>query len=159
MEKKIIYIIRHCSALGQGDDAHLTAEGTAQSEILSDFLRGRGIQCIISSPSTRAMESIAPFADRSGIDVRTDDRLRERMLSSNQLENWMECLKSTFDDRNLRYDKGETSNEADARSKEVIREVISGHLNSVAIVTHGNLMALMLGNFDQSFGFQEWGNL
>ncbi|MGF1488371.1 MAG: hypothetical protein ACFBSE_14895 [Prochloraceae cyanobacterium] len=39
----------------------------------------------------------------------------------------------------------------------VVNEAIESARNSVAIVTHGNLMRLILKHFNESIGFAEWG--
>lgn len=159
MTMKKIFLVRHCSSTGQSEDAGLTAEGLAQSEKLGKFLEDKGIECIISSPSRRARESIASFATGNNITVKLDSRLRERVLSTRNLENWVECLEDSFKDRNIRFNNGETSNEAAERAFEVIGETVSAEFETVALVTHGNLMALILGMYDDSFGFREWTEL
>lgn len=156
---KNIFVIRHCSAQGQNDDAPLTGEGILQAKALSNFLQDKGIEKVISSPSERAIQTIAPFMKKNGVEMSTDSRLRERVLSTRNLDNWRTCLEDTFRDRDLRFDGGETSNEATARSYSVAREVISTDYGTVALVTHGNLMSLLLGVFDSSFGFEGWTNL
>lgn len=156
---KNIFLIRHCAAEGQSDDAELTPEGHRQSEVLSDFLQGRDIGLVVSSPSKRAVETIYPFARRNEIEIEFDERLMERKLSTQKMTDWLWCLEKTFLDRDLRYGGGETNNEAAARSHQVLDEMISGKFGTVALVTHGNLMALMLEKFDPSFGFREWANL
>jgi hypothetical protein len=88
MEMQLImklYIIRHCKAMGQSPEAELTSEGLTQAEILADFLAVRGIETIISSPFVRTIRSIQPLAQRLNLEIKFDDRLVERVLSSENI--------------------------------------------------------------------------
>ena len=71
----------------------------------------------------------------------------------------MERLKITFQDFDIIYDGGESSNEALARAICAANEILSTHIKRVAIVTHGNLLSLMLHNFDKTYGFDVWKSL
>ncbi|WDL96445.1 histidine phosphatase family protein [Alicyclobacillus sp. ALC3] len=156
---KHIYIVRHCSAEGQSSDAPLTREGTNQAELLADFLEDRHIDKILSSPYARAMTSIEPLAQGLRLQIHEDPRLSERVLSSEPLHNWLDCLEQTFADFELAYNGGETSAQAMNRAIQVVNEVLAGSHHDVVIVTHGNLMTLMLRHFDERFGIEAWAAL
>jgi 2,3-bisphosphoglycerate-dependent phosphoglycerate mutase len=153
---KRLYLIRHCSATGQAADAPLSREGQAQAERLADFLMSHEIERIVSSPFLRAQQTIEPLATRLKLEIRTDARLAERVLSRVPLVNWMDDLKKTFDDLDLTYECGESSRTAMNRAVEVVKEILSHDANTSAVVTHGNLMTLLLKYFDDRFGFEDW---
>ncbi|WP_174520737.1 histidine phosphatase family protein, partial [Alicyclobacillus shizuokensis] len=88
MTKKL-YIIRHCSAVGQGQDAPLTREGEGQAERLAEFLLDSKIEWIVSSPYVRARLSIEPLVKRLNVGMQIDARLSERVLSTGHLDNWL----------------------------------------------------------------------
>lgn len=159
MTMQSLYIVRHCSAEGQSPDAPLTWEGRKQAERLSDFLKKRHIDQIISSPYVRAMASAKPLAIALGLQVHGDPRLSERVLSSQPLENWLACLKQTFADLELSYNGGETSEQAMERGIQMVNQVLAENHRNVVLVTHGNLMTLLLKHFDERFGFEEWAAL
>ena len=60
----------------------------AQAGLLADLLAPLGIARILSSPFVRARDSIAPLAARLGIPIETDDRLVERILTTEPLPDW-----------------------------------------------------------------------
>ncbi|NEW04649.1 histidine phosphatase family protein [Paenibacillus sp. SYP-B3998] len=151
-----IYIVRHCKAEGQSPEANLTQDGQNQAEKLAEFLLGKNIDGIISSPFARAYQSIYPFAMKSEIKLITDNRLSERILSDENHQNWREMLRNTFIDFELRYDGGESSNGATNRILAVIRDLKNSGLNNVVLVTHGNLMSLLLKHYDNRYGFEAW---
>lgn len=153
---KTFYLIRHCKAKGQEPDAELTLEGMEQAESLSAFLLDKQIELIISSPFLRAVHSIKLFSELSNLSVVTDPRLKERVLSSAAMADWMDKLKESFEDMDLKLPGGESSSEAARRGMEVINELMDVGENNIAIVTHGNLLALMLRNFNKDVGFKDW---
>ena len=156
---KNIFLIRHCKAEGQEPAARLTSEGAEQSHQLAERLRSKGIDFVITSPYQRAIESIMPLCNVLGLAYTVDRRLEERVLSSKNLDNWMELLKETYIDLDIVYEGGESSKEAMQRGMEVIHEVINGPYHNIAVVTHGALMSLILKHFDDSMGYEEWLNL
>ncbi|QSO45649.1 histidine phosphatase family protein [Alicyclobacillus mengziensis] len=105
------------------------------------------------------MTSIEPLAQALSLQVHDDPRLSERVLSSKRLENWLACLEQTFADFALAYNGGETSEQAMRRAIQVVNEALAGNHRNVVLVTHGNLMTLLLRHFDERFGFQEWAAL
>lgn len=158
-QEKVIYLIRHCEAKGQEPEADLTNNGLMQEKELAQFFLDKPINCIISSPYTRALNSIKPLAEQLGRTIQVDDRLSERILCKAPNENWLEMLKATFADLELTYEGGESSKDAMNRGIHVIKEYLQKDAEHIAIVTHGNLMSLILHSFDQRFGFNEWRQL
>lgn len=42
---------------------------------------------------------------------------------------------------------------------EIVESIFKGKVENTIIVTHGNLMALLLNHYNKKFGFNEWVNL
>ncbi|NBJ70363.1 MULTISPECIES: histidine phosphatase family protein [Clostridia] len=156
---KTIYIIRHCEAEGQAADASLTERGWMQAKELADFLSKRKIDRIISSPFLRAIQSIKPFADNKNLEIEREDRLMERVLSSTFFPDWLDKLKVTYYDLDLKYEGGESSNEAMNRIVSVVGDIIESNATHTVIVAHGGIISLLLHYYDQSFGFEQWKGL
>lgn len=153
---KTLYVVRHCEAEGQEADAPLTPEGVAQSDRLAVSLATADIERIISSPYLRATQSIAPLARRLNLPVEIDLRLVERVLCSGSRPDWQERLSASFSDLDLSLEGGESSREAMQRAVAVVTEIQRHSAQRTLLVTHGNLMALLLKHFDDSIGFAEW---
>jgi 2,3-bisphosphoglycerate-dependent phosphoglycerate mutase len=154
-----ILLVRHCQAMGQEPDAPLTLEGHAQAERLAELLVGAGIRRIVSSPFTRARDSIRPLASRLGLAIETDERLAERVLCGEPRPDWRDRLRESFDDFDVCLAGGESSRAAGKRGGAAVEDAVRlGSLPAV-LVTHGNLLALILRRFDGSFGFREWERL
>ncbi len=159
MTNRAILIVRHCAATGQHTDAPLSDVGIQQAQILADFLSDYPIDYITTSEYLRARQSIEPYASQSDLTIHTDARLNERTLSAAPLDNWQEIVHDSFADHNLRAPGGETANEVLRRAWNALNEIVNADRTLPLVVTHGNLMALVLHSLDRTFGFEEWKSL
>lgn len=158
---KNIYLIRHCSADGQHKDSPLTIEGMRQAQLLSIFLSDQNfpIDKIYSSPYLRAIDSIKPYSQKSNIEIEIDERLRERVLSNEPIDDWLEVLEQSFADHHYKLPGGESASEALQRVNPLLQSIFHSEHTNIVVVTHGNLFALILNQFDENFGFNEWKEL
>ncbi|MBM7631065.1 histidine phosphatase family protein [Geomicrobium sediminis] len=158
MEKRI-YIVRHCEAQGQPPESQLTKQGFMQAIHLTEFFSEITIDRIISSPFLRAIQSVEPMSEKAKLKIEIDERLSERTLSTRDLPGWLEKLKTTFSDLDLKFEGGESSKEAMKRIVNVVDEAFENESENTIIVTHGNLMSLLLKSYDNSFDFNSWKRL
>ena len=153
-----LVLVRHATATGQDASATLTIEGERQAHMLADLLLQFQIQRVISSPFVRATESVRPFCRRADLRLETDDRLVERVLGARNLPDWREHLRRSFDDLDYCLDDGESSRTAQARGTSAVRAALASGERCV-LVTHGNLLALILKSIDATVGFDLWSRL
>ncbi|KKI90624.1 phosphoglycerate mutase [Bacillus sp. SA1-12] len=156
---KSIYLVRHCEAKGQDASAELTTRGFNQAIELSNFFAELTVERIISSPYKRAIQSVQPLAKRLEIEIESHTQLTVRILSTCNLPDWYEKLKITFDDLGVKFEGGESSQEAMQRILAVVEEEFRSECDHSVIVTHGNLLSLLLHHYNKEFGFDEWKNL
>jgi 2,3-bisphosphoglycerate-dependent phosphoglycerate mutase len=156
---KKMYIVRHCEAKGQPSESPLTEKGWIQAENLVEFFNDTKIDRIIASPFLRAIQTVQPLSEGRDIKIEIDDRLSERVLSSKNLPDWYEKLQETFTDLNLQFEGGESSQEAMNRIVRVVEEVIHSGSEDTVIVSHGNIIALLLKHYNRDFDFECWKNL
>jgi 2,3-bisphosphoglycerate-dependent phosphoglycerate mutase len=153
-----LYLVRHCRATGQEPEAPLTEDGRAEAEALADVLAELWPDRIVASPFRRARESVAPLAARLRLPLEVDARLAERVLSAAPRDDWLDVLRATFEDPDLAPLGGESSRAAAARGMAALADARRGG-QRVVVVTHGNLLALLLREHDRRFGFEEWRRL
>ncbi|WP_322619390.1 histidine phosphatase family protein [Bacillus fonticola] len=154
-----MYLVRHCQAEGQAPEAILTKKGREQAEELADYLGELKIERIISSPYVRALQSIEPLANSVGIGIEEDERLSERVLAPEPHPDWLMLLQKSFDDLDFCVDGGESSREAMERAVAVLQDAKELSKGNVVMVTHGNLLSLLLKYFNEDVGFNEWERL
>jgi 2,3-bisphosphoglycerate-dependent phosphoglycerate mutase len=156
---KHLFLVRHCESTGQDASAPLTAVGQTQATHLADHLEMLEVELLVSSPYTRAQQSIAPLAQRLGLPVEIDARLAERVLSAEPLSHWRAAIHQTFVELDLAWAGGESSRTSRARGREAIDALLARPERTPVVVTHGNLMTLILRSFEPQFGFQTWERL
>lgn len=157
MQNKRLYIIRHCKAEGQEPNAPLTKEGEESANRLIAVLKELEIDYLISSPFQRAIQTIQPYSDHAGLRIHVHQGLSERILSEEPLDNWLEQLKKTYEDKDLTFPGGESSRVAQRRILHVLNEVSDiKDVKNIGIVSHGNIMSLLFHHFDHTFSFNEW---
>ena len=159
----MLYVVRHRAATGQEPDAPLTDDGRRDAVVLAERLAGElagavGVR-IVSGPCRRALGAIEPLATRLGLTVRVDDRLRERVLSTTPRPDRCELLRASFDDPDLHPDGGESSREAPARGDAAREEALRAGADATVVVTHGDLLTLLLRHVDGRAGFETWQGL
>ena len=158
--KKTIYLIRHCKAEGQEPDAALTEQGKQDAKSLVHALVDLEVDHILSSPYRRAIDTIMPLAEKLKLEVQVIEELKERVLSNQSMSDWLEKLEQTFIDKDIAFEGGESSREALSRVLHVIEEVLNNEeMNRVVLVSHGNLLSLLINHYNPDFGFKEWAKM
>jgi len=142
---KDLFLVRHCESTGQEAAAPLTAVGQAQAVRLADYLETVGVDLLVSSPHTRAQQSIAPLAQRLSLAVEVEPRLAERVLSAAPLAQWREAIRQSFVDLDLAWPGGESSRTAMARGRAAIDALLARPQH-----------VLLLRSFAPQFGFETW---
>jgi|HubBroStandDraft_4_1064222.scaffolds.fasta_scaffold97853_2 2,3-bisphosphoglycerate-dependent phosphoglycerate mutase len=152
-----VILIRHCESSGQAPDAPLTEAGARAAHLLADRLAALAPDAVYSSPYRRARSTIEPFAARAGLPIVEDARLRERILSTAPLDDWLEHIRRSYEHVDHRAGPGgETLREIEARGCAALADIASaGHGLAIA-VSHGNLISAILRAADPSFGFEDW---
>jgi 2,3-bisphosphoglycerate-dependent phosphoglycerate mutase len=152
-----LILIRHCASSGQAPDAPLTDAGIQAARALADRLVPLAPDAVYSSPYRRALTTAQPFAERAGLRIVEEPRLRERVLAANPLDDWLEHIRRSYADGDHRPGPGgETWREVEARGCAALADIAAaGHRLPLA-VSHGNLISALLRAADPDFGFDDW---
>ncbi len=135
-----IYLVQHGEKERLPGDPGLTALGRRQAADTARWLQGRGLHALYSSPLRRARETAEAISHATGLGVRVDGRLRERMNWDGAqafdafLADWDRATK----DRDLVLGNGESSRSAGERLR-VFLGGLSGVSGPVAAVSHGGV--------------------
>ena len=154
-----LILVRHCEAAGQEPDAPLTAAGHRQAEQLAGFLSTLPVDTVSASAYLRARQTAQPLADLLRLSVQVAPRLNERILSPCPIADWREMVRDSFADLDLRAPGGESANDVLGRTWLALNELLRGPQALPVVVTHGNLLALVLHSIDPGFGYAGWENL
>jgi 2,3-bisphosphoglycerate-dependent phosphoglycerate mutase len=157
----MLFLVRHAHSDYSADDMRgLSEQGRQASLRVADLLQGCDVAAIISSPYTRAVETVQPLADRLKMTIEIEPDLRERRLSSGPLDDFRTSLEATWRDFDLVHPGGESSAAAQARVSRAVRRLAPiGRSRDVVIATHGNALALFLHTLDPQIDFSFWTRL
>ena len=157
----MLFLVRHAhSDYGPDEMRALSESGQRAAQRVADLLEVRGVAVIVSSPYTRAVQTVQPLADRLGISIVVDADLRERQLSAGPVDDFQRWLAATWSDFDLAYPGGESSAAAQKRVSRAIRRTVEAAGDRTVVVSsHGNALALFLRTIDSTVDFQFWAKM
>ena len=127
---------------------------------MADILFHHPVDKIYAGPAQRAYQTILPFAQRVGVNIKTEVNLRERKLGDEVFEDFFKAVEVTWRAPFFSHPGGESSAEAQKRGLALVKRVQAEDPNdAVVLSTHGNLLALILQAFDPSIDFSFWKSL
>jgi 2,3-bisphosphoglycerate-dependent phosphoglycerate mutase len=162
VERTIVYLVRHAHADWQPDENRpLSSRGRAAALRLAVQFEHIPIGAICSSPSTRAIETVARLAERRNLVPVVAENLRERELSAATASDFEAAVAVSWRRPDVAATPGGESNDAAQHRgiAEVRRAVEAYDGRDVVIATHGSLLTLILNRFDPAFGYDFWRSL
>ncbi len=151
---RIIFVRHAKSQYGEDDRIRpLTDDGLKSREIVVETLKEFKIDCFMSSPYKRSVDTIQPAADYFGMQIVTDERFRERKIGKWD-DGWLEKRWADF---SCAEEGGESLASVQKRNIEALKEVIAGHVGETVVIgTHGTALATVLNYYDSSFGLADF---
>ena len=150
-----MYFVRHCQSdhTKSGDEClrPLTKEGLDDSHAVLHYLKDKNIDVFISSPYKRSYDTIAKAAEYYYLQIKTDERLRERKSGKNG--NTFELFKKRWVDKNYAEPDGESLYSVQKRNIEALKEIIEIYRDkNIVIGTHGTALSTILNYYNPAFG-------
>ena len=144
-----VLIVQHGDKERNPGDPGLTALGHSQARASASHLATRRPVALYASPQRRALETAEPIARATGLPIRADDRLRERLNWDDAGEQAPEAFlaewERTVADRAYVPSRGDSSHAAAARFREFLQAVNERHaVGPVVAVTHGGVTVDLL---------------
>lgn len=154
----VVFLIRHAHSEWTADEARsLSKQGAASAQQIAVRLGAEPITAIYSSPSRRAVDTVAPLAEEKKLDIYMVENLREREVPAMRMSEFEVMIREAWIDPDSSPGGGESNLDAQGRGLAVLRRIIERHpQQQVVISTHGNLLALMLNGLDGSYGYDFW---
>ena len=151
---KIIFV-RHCQSLHPFSDDRtrpLTEEGLRDRQVVLDTLKDRQIDAFLCSTFKRSIDTIQTTADFFGMEIKTDERFRERKAGINAAK----FREERWADFNFVEDEGECMASVQERNIEALKEVLKTYEGKTVVIgTHGTALSTILNYYDHSFGVKE----
>ncbi len=155
-------LIRHGKAEMSGEDhlRKLDDDGLVQANSLCKKLLNifTGNVKIYSSPFVRAVQTIKPFADKIGQEIKLCEELKEIKMGKSEKLSKHEIIKKMWEDENFKTENGVSQSENYKDIKPFLSNLFeNNNQDNVILVTHGNLLGIIIKHyFKKNFGFDEW---
>lgn len=158
-----IYFVRHAQAdnsVRVGRIRPLTPKGLADRRLVTAYLSDKSIDAVLSSPFRRAIDTVAEFAKKSGLEIETVEDFRERKSDSDMRKDHPEFtafLEHQWADFQYTCSDGESLAQVQLRNLDALNTVLTKHRGqNLVIGTHGTALATILQAYDPAFGFADF---
>ncbi|MDN4494445.1 histidine phosphatase family protein [Ureibacillus aquaedulcis] len=158
-----IYMIRHAKSpfvIGQERTRKLSRQGELDAEKITDLMNNKDIDLIVSSPYTRALQTIEGIANSKGLDIKIFEELRERQLKGAfklSEEEIQQAIKTSYEDIDFHLEEGESIKDVQDRAIPVINDLLNHYQGKTILIgTHGNVMTSIMNHFNKDYGYEFW---
>ncbi|AXK17780.1 histidine phosphatase family protein [Bacillus cereus group sp. N11] len=154
-----IYFVRHAHSTYTKEERErpLSEKGHCDAENVTRLLKDGHIDVVISSPYKRAIQTVQGIANTYNVSIQIEEDLRERLLSSEPLEDFNDAIENVWEDWTFAYEGGESNNVAQKRAILCMQNILEKYKGkNIVIGTHGNIMVLLMNYFDSKYDFQFW---
>lgn len=157
-----IYLVRHAHSTYTPEERKrpLSDKGRKEAEKICEVLQSYPVDVIVSSPYQRAIETVSPLAERLHKKIDLIEEMRERTLMKGGANDFNQAIQAVWEDETFAWPGGESNRMARNRGVQAIEGILNRYQGQQVVVgTHGNIMALIMGAYDNSYGFQFWKSL
>ena len=154
-----IYFVRHAEpnyANHNDETRELSAKGLEDRKLVSEYLKDKHIDIVLSSPYKRAIDTVKHFADNNNHTVKIIDDFRER-----KVDVWMDDFnafcKRQWDDFSYKLPGGEALCEVQERNIRALKQVLKEYKDKAIVVgSHGTALCTIIHYFDNTFGYEDF---
>ncbi|MEH7190778.1 histidine phosphatase family protein [Bacillus toyonensis] len=154
-----IYFVRHAHSTYTKEERErpLSEKGHCDAENVTRLLKDGHIDVVISSPYKRAIQTVQGIANTYNVSIQIEEDLRERLLSSEPVEDFNDAIQNVWEDWTFAYEGGESNDVAQKRAILCMQNILEKYKGkNIVIGTHGNIMVLLMNYFDSKYDFQFW---
>ncbi len=158
--RTMIYFIRHAESLyaeGQERLRGLSERGMVDALRVRTILQNESVEVFVSSPYERAVQTIKPLADAMHKEIIIVEDLRERTIGDIGGLSFPAAKQRVYQDFHLAFADGESSAVAQTRGVQALERLLEEYAGMViALGTHGDIMTLIMNNYDREYGYKFW---
>jgi 2,3-bisphosphoglycerate-dependent phosphoglycerate mutase len=138
----------------------LSDKGRQQAKDLAPVLAELGVGALVSSPFIRAVDTLRPYAEATGLPIAIDEDLRERKLSGDWLPDVKaaeDVIQRSFAEPAFALPGGESELVCTARFEAAVGRAVASHPGAtVAIAAHGGVLSHLLSPHQPAAPFDFW---
>lgn len=160
----IVYMVRHAESpfvFGEERTRGLSGKGLADAKEVANILADVKVDCIVSSPYTRAIQTVQYLAESKNLTIDEYEELIERPIKGLDYKaSWdhlLEAIEKSFSDIDFALEGGESTRKAQERAIPVIHKLINDYYGKTIVIgTHGNIMTIIMNYYNKNYGFHFW---
>ena len=166
---KTIYLIRHSAPFIEIENYDnndeilwsefnrnmiLSPKGEENARKLCEVDELKNIQALYASNSPRAIQTAKYLAESNGLKIKLDSRIDEREFGVKYLkEITVDFTQTSFVNKDLKMEAGESLNEVDKRFQSFINDFIKTNVDNIAVVMHGIILFSYLQSVSDCFSY------
>ena len=157
-----IYFVRHAesdNSVRDGRIRPLTDKGHTDCALVTDYLQDKNIEIVLTSPYKRAVDTVAGFAEDSGLSIITIEDFRERKSDSDWVRetDFYPFMERQWADFSYSLSDGECLAVVQERNIAALEDVLGKHQGkNIVIGTHGTALSTIINYYDNSYGFADF---
>ncbi|MFI8575376.1 histidine phosphatase family protein [Rossellomorea aquimaris] len=158
MTNTFVYMVRHGESPKEGNERTrgLTPKGQLDAKRVTDILKEKKIDAVVSSPYIRSILTVEKLAEQIGQEVIVYEDLKERIFSSEDKrvsdKELVPLLEKSFGEPNFALEGAESNADCQKRAINVFKELLETFRDKhIVIGSHGAVMTLMMGYFDRTY--------
>lgn len=155
-----VYFVRHAEpdySVHDDQTRPLTSKGESSAHKVAHFFEGKGIEVVLSSPYKRAVDTVMPFAVKSGLEIHKVDDFRERKIDSCWIEDFTGFTQKQWADFDYKLSDGESLSEVQKRNIAALYKTLEAHLGkNIVIGSHGTALSTIIKHFDSTFAYEDF---
>lgn len=153
-----IYFVRHAQPVHAHMDDRtrpLSPEGLTDRALVSKALQDAPIDFFYCSPYKRSLDTILPTAQARGMEIRTDERLRERVAGKNS--NNHALMRLRWENKDAHEEDGESIRMLQERNIAALQEILTRHPGKTIVIgTHGSALSSIINYYHPEFGADDF---
>ncbi|WNS74983.1 histidine phosphatase family protein [Bacillus sp. DTU_2020_1000418_1_SI_GHA_SEK_038] len=157
-----LYFVRHAHSTYTPDELGrpLSKRGFVDAYEITEILKVEQIDIVISSPYSRAVQTVEAAANYFNREIEIVEGFRERKLTSGPVEDFTFAITKVWEDESFSWEGGESNAVAQKRGVAATFQILDKYEGkNIVIGTHGNIMVLIMNYFDQQYDFLFWKKL
>ena len=161
--KTTVYFVRHAQPNYENHDdmlRELSAKGLEDRKLVTEFLKDKEIDIVLSSPFKRAVDTVKDFAMAEGMDIIIVDDFRERRIDSKWIDDFISFSKRQWEDFDYKLSDGECLREVQNRNIAALNKVLEKYAGkNIVVGSHGTALSTVINYFDRTFGYSDFENI
>ena len=153
-----VYFVRHAQPNYENHDdfsRELSHKGLADRALVTEYLRDKGVDAVLSSPYLRAVDTVAPLAQALGLGIETVEDFRERKVDSVWIDDFDGFARRQWADFSYKLSDGESLGEAQARNLRALDGVLERFAGQTVVIgSHGTALSTIVHHFRPAFGYK-----